>query len=94
MENSEEMPTGKDDPFKARHGPGDFISLQTPQLDRRMPHEVRFLDVKTTQQSVHAHPIILICGVVEILQTGELSAWRSAPANTVDGPLISVLAVV
>jgi hypothetical protein len=71
-------------------------SLQTPLLDayRRMPQEVRFLDLKTTQQSVHAHPIIIICGVVEILQTGLLSPYGEAPVNAADGPSSVFLSVV
>jgi hypothetical protein len=78
MENRphiEEMPTGKDDPFGA--WPGDFTRADSTA--RRMPQEVRFLDLKTTQQSVHAHPIIIICGVVEILQTGLLSPYGEVP---------------
>jgi hypothetical protein len=67
-------------------------SLQTPLLDayRRMPQEVRFLDLKTTQQSVHAHPIIIICGVVEILQTGLLSPYGEVPGECGGRPLIRV----
>jgi hypothetical protein len=82
MENRphiEEMPTGKDDPFRA--WPGDF-TLQTPLLldaYRRMPHGMRFLNVRNTPESVHAHPIIIICGVVEILQTGLLSPYGEVP---------------
>jgi len=87
---SEEMPTGKEVQNGSKARPGNLISLflQTPPLDayRRMPHEVHLLNVRTTQQSVHAHPIILIGGVVERLQTELLSARGSTLGNAMNEP--------